>query len=130
MKKHPSVPTHHNQLLTKTGPTVIWCGTRICRYCVCHKDPEGRRFPLVLPKRDSWGFSDSLKQATVMHMHRDSSETLLITAMASTDRIKQGFEYEIPRLGTHSLWLGASDDFINTNNFVNQATPFLFHLEF
>lgn len=43
---------------------------------------------------------------------------------------EQGFMFEIPRFGTHSLWLGVSDDFINTNNFVNQTMPFLFHLEF
>lgn len=130
MKKHPSVPTHHDQVLTKGGLPATWCVTHICRYCVCHKDPERRCFPLVLSKRDPWGFSDSPKQTTVMHMHRDSSDTLQITAMASNDRIEQGFEHEIPRLGTHSLRLGTSDDFINTNNFVNQAIPFLFHLEF
>lgn len=91
-------------------------------------DPEERCFPLVLPKRDPWGFSDSSKQATVKHMHRDSSDTLQITAMASNALTEHGFEYEILRLGTHSLQLGASDDLIHTKNFVNQATPFLFHL--
>lgn len=65
-----------------------------------------------------------------MHMHGDSSDSLQITPMASNDRIEQGFEYEIPRLSTHSLWLGPADDFINTKNFVNQATLFLFHMEF
>lgn len=99
------------------------CGTHICSYHVRQKDPEGRCFPPVLPKRDPRGFSDSPKQATVMHMHRDFSDSLKVTAMASNGRIQQGFEYEIPRLGTHSLRLGASDDFIN-KQLCKTAPPF------
>lgn len=104
--------------LTSAGTV---CATRILKEGISHLcSPRGTRGASQAPQSRQ-------QECTYTQIPQTPYKSQLWFPVTESSKV---LSVRVPDLILTPYGVGASDDFINTNSFVHQSTPFLFHLEF